>query len=133
MEIIGVSPSELLVIVLVALIIFGPHRLPEMARHVGRVMRMFRKASEELRRNLDLNFDDLPRPRDFRMDTDSPIEREYQTRFGRREPAEPEPAPPPESAPQSPDPLKVSPPPDAPAPDAARADGGIGADEQDQP
>jgi sec-independent protein translocase protein TatB len=45
----GIGMSELLVILVVALIIFGPTRLPELARSLGRAMAEFRRASTDLR------------------------------------------------------------------------------------
>ena len=40
----NVSPLEILVLLVIALIVLGPQRLPEMARSVGRGMREFRAA-----------------------------------------------------------------------------------------
>jgi sec-independent protein translocase protein TatA len=40
----NISPLEILVLLVIALIVLGPQRLPEMARSVGRGMREFRKA-----------------------------------------------------------------------------------------
>jgi sec-independent protein translocase protein TatA len=40
----NISPLEIMVIAVVALIVLGPARLPEMARSVGRGMREFRAA-----------------------------------------------------------------------------------------
>jgi len=42
--------TELLVIALVALIIFGPRKLPEIGRTIGRSMAEFKRASEDFRR-----------------------------------------------------------------------------------
>ncbi len=44
--------TELLVILVVALIVFGPTRLPELARSLGRAMGEFRRASTDLRQTL---------------------------------------------------------------------------------
>jgi TatA/E family protein of Tat protein translocase len=44
--------TELLVILAVALIVFGPSRLPELARSLGRAMNEFRRASTDLRQTL---------------------------------------------------------------------------------
>jgi len=43
----GIGPGELLLILLLALIIFGPRRLPEIAKAVGKSIREFRQASQE--------------------------------------------------------------------------------------
>ncbi len=40
----NISPLEIIVLLVIALIVLGPQRLPEMARSVGRGMREFRKA-----------------------------------------------------------------------------------------
>jgi sec-independent protein translocase protein TatB len=45
----GIGMTELLVILVVALIVFGPTRLPELARSLGRAMAEFRRASTDLR------------------------------------------------------------------------------------
>jgi len=42
--------TELMVIALVALIIFGPRRLPEIGRTIGKGMAEFKRASEDFRR-----------------------------------------------------------------------------------
>ena len=44
---------ELLVIFVIALIIFGPRKLPELGRSLGRSIAEFKKASSELRSTLE--------------------------------------------------------------------------------
>ncbi len=53
--------GEILVILLVALIVFGPRRLPEMGRTMGRSLREFRRAAADLRSELKLDVDEAPR------------------------------------------------------------------------
>ncbi|MCE2527391.1 MAG: twin-arginine translocase subunit TatB [Actinomycetia bacterium] len=45
--------SEVLVILLVAMVVFGPHRLPAMARKAGRMVAEFRVAARELREGIE--------------------------------------------------------------------------------
>ena len=40
----NISPLEVIVLLVIALIVLGPQRLPEMARSLGRGMREFRAA-----------------------------------------------------------------------------------------
>ncbi len=56
----NIGPLELLVILLVALVVVGPERLPELGRTIGRGLREFRKAQDELRDTLKFNLDDEP-------------------------------------------------------------------------
>lgn len=49
--------QELLVIFLVALLVFGPEKLPELGRRLGRAMREFRRASEEFRSTIETHVD----------------------------------------------------------------------------
>jgi Tat protein translocase TatB subunit len=56
--------QEMLLIGIVALLVFGPSKLPELGRMVGRFLREFRRASDEFRStvetNLHLNDPDPP-------------------------------------------------------------------------
>ena len=49
----NLGPGEILVVLLVALIIFGPKRLPEIGRQVGSAMRELRKMQDSVRSELD--------------------------------------------------------------------------------
>ena len=49
----SLGPAEILVILVVALLVFGPHKLPEVGRQVGRTMREFRRWQQVMRRDLD--------------------------------------------------------------------------------
>lgn len=60
----GLGVPELIFILLLALLIFGPKRLPEIGRTLGRGMSEFRKASNDLKRtlNVELALDEQPAP-----------------------------------------------------------------------
>ena len=55
-----IGPAEILVILLVGLLVFGPHRLPEIGRQVGKGMRELRKFQDTVKGELDqvLNLND---------------------------------------------------------------------------
>jgi TatA/E family protein of Tat protein translocase len=55
----GIGPVELLVVFVVALLVFGPTKLPELARSLGKGLREFRRASSDLRRSIELDDDDV--------------------------------------------------------------------------
>ncbi len=53
MEFMGIGPLELLLILVIALIVFGPNRLPEIAAQLGKFVRNVKQVSFELTRELN--------------------------------------------------------------------------------
>lgn len=49
----GIGGPELLVIVVIALLVFGPKKLPEFGRTIGKGLAEFRRASNDLKRSLE--------------------------------------------------------------------------------
>ena len=49
----SIGMPELIIIFVIALIIFGPRKLPELGRSLGKSINEFKKASNELRNTLD--------------------------------------------------------------------------------
>jgi TatA/E family protein of Tat protein translocase len=68
--------QEMLVIGVLALLVFGPSKLPELGRMVGRALREFRRASDEFRStvetNLQLNEPDPPPS--YTSESSAPVE-----------------------------------------------------------
>ena len=62
MNFLGMGPMELMVILVLALIVFGPGKLPEIAGQVGRAVRDFRRMtgdlSSEFNRTLSLELEE---------------------------------------------------------------------------
>jgi sec-independent protein translocase protein TatA len=56
----NIGPQELLVILVIALIVVGPQRLPALGRSIGRGLRELRKAQDEVKRTIQVNLDDEP-------------------------------------------------------------------------
>ncbi|MDE2179985.1 MAG: TatA/E family twin arginine-targeting protein translocase [candidate division NC10 bacterium] len=48
----GLGMPELIVIFVIALLVFGPKKLPEIGRSLGRSLAEFKRASEELKEGL---------------------------------------------------------------------------------
>jgi sec-independent protein translocase protein TatA len=52
--------GEILIILVLALIIFGPRRLPEMGRTIARSLRDFRRATSDIRTELESDLEEPP-------------------------------------------------------------------------
>lgn len=48
----NIGPAEMIVILVIALIVFGPKRLPEIGRTVGRSLQQFREATKDVRQEV---------------------------------------------------------------------------------
>jgi Tat protein translocase TatB subunit len=49
----GIGFQEMLLILVVVLIFFGPKRLPDLAKSLGKGLAEFKKASEEVKKSID--------------------------------------------------------------------------------
>ena len=56
----NIGPQELLIILIIALIVVGPQRLPGLGRSIGRSLRELRNAQDEVKRTIRGNLDDEP-------------------------------------------------------------------------
>lgn len=54
MNIAGVGPAELLVILIIALVVFGPQRLPQIAKDLGESIGKWRQALNEIQSVADV-------------------------------------------------------------------------------
>jgi len=54
----SIGPVEIVIVLALALLVFGPQRLPQMGRTLGRAMREFRKASGDITGALSFADDD---------------------------------------------------------------------------
>ena len=54
----SIGPVEIVIVLALALLVFGPERLPQMGRTLGRAMREFRKASGDITGALSFADDD---------------------------------------------------------------------------
>ncbi len=90
----NIGLPELLIVVAIALIVFGPNKLPELAKAFGRAMREFKKATEEVKESFEAETRDLE-------EIKSTLNEEKENLLAKwaEEPSEPleEPHPPPEA------------------------------------
>lgn len=91
MNFFGIGPMELVFILILALIIFGPGRLPEIGRAVGKSIRDFRAMTQEVTSQFSLDLEEAVKTKEARGTQTSAQ--------GATEPSEPsEPPSPPEAA-----------------------------------
>ncbi len=57
----GIGAAEFVLIIIIALIVFGPERLPELAQQVGTMVRTARQMYNNLRAEMGPEFDDIER------------------------------------------------------------------------
>ncbi len=50
----GLGTSEIIIVLVIALLVFGPQKLPEIGRQIGGLMREFRRMSDDVRRTFDV-------------------------------------------------------------------------------
>ena len=48
----GIGMPEMIIILVIALIVIGPHKLPELAKTLGKGLAEFKKASEDFQKNV---------------------------------------------------------------------------------
>ena len=51
----GIGMQEIIIVLVVALIVIGPKKLPDLAKALGRALGEFRRAADDLKENLDIN------------------------------------------------------------------------------
>jgi sec-independent protein translocase protein TatA len=54
----NIGPAELIVIFLVALLIVGPKRLPQLGKTIGKSLREFRRATDDFKQSFEFGVDD---------------------------------------------------------------------------
>ena len=59
MDFFGIGPLEIILILIIGLLIFGPQKLPQIGRDVGKAFRSFKKASMNLTAEIEKELDDV--------------------------------------------------------------------------
>jgi sec-independent protein translocase protein TatB len=50
----GLGFQEIIIILIIALLVIGPRKLPDLAKSLGKAFREFKSATEDLKQNFDL-------------------------------------------------------------------------------
>ncbi|MFC1926377.1 twin-arginine translocase TatA/TatE family subunit [Chloroflexota bacterium] len=58
MDFFGIGPLEILLVLLVALVIFGPGRMTEVGKQLGKAVRMFKKATFDVTAQVTKEFEE---------------------------------------------------------------------------
>jgi sec-independent protein translocase protein TatA len=71
----GLHPIDLIVVLIVALLVFGPKKLPEMGSAIGKSIKEFRKGMNELSHpdNAPAKNSELSAPKEAYIETSTPI------------------------------------------------------------
>jgi TatA/E family protein of Tat protein translocase len=69
----SIGPGELIFIFIIALLVFGPKKLPEIGRSVGKALREFKKTSDEIRGRIEEEIE-ASELKDIRRDIQSGVE-----------------------------------------------------------
>ncbi len=86
----GIGLPELIIILIVALIVFGPKKLPDLARSLGKGMAEFKKATDDFKSTIDKDLNvDLDKEDPFKPETPPPYEIPTQTETGDSASADP--------------------------------------------
>lgn len=55
----GIGSMEIFVVLVIALVVFGPQKLPEMGRSIGKAIREFKSAGDEIKDEITKAADEL--------------------------------------------------------------------------
>jgi TatA/E family protein of Tat protein translocase len=69
----NIGPMELMLIFVIALLVFGPKKLPEIGRSVGKAIREFKKTTDEIKGRIEEEID-ASEIKDIRKDIQSGVD-----------------------------------------------------------
>lgn len=58
----NIGPQELILVLIIALVVVGPQRLPELGRSIGRALKEFRKIQDDVKDTIKFDLNDDPQP-----------------------------------------------------------------------
>jgi sec-independent protein translocase protein TatA len=73
----GLGMTEVLVILVIALIVFGPRKLPDLGKSLGQAMSQFRRASDDFKRTWEQEVETEKIRKDLSFDTQTTTNYDY--------------------------------------------------------
>jgi sec-independent protein translocase protein TatA len=64
----GLGPTELIIILIIALVIFGPSRLPKVGQSVGQALRAFRESTDKVQEEVSKSLEAGTTPKEEKKD-----------------------------------------------------------------
>ena len=58
----NIGPQELILVLIIALVVVGPNRLPELGRTIGKALREFRKIQDDVKDTIKFDLGEDPEP-----------------------------------------------------------------------
>jgi len=99
--------GEMMLILLVVLLLFGGDKMPQLAKSIGKSLREFKRAANDVEQEIKRAIDEVPDTPDLRTTLRQAAEQSRTKRL---------PAPPPKEEPPSPPPAEPETPPPSPSP-----------------
>ena len=75
----GLGMQELIIILVVALLIIGPKKLPDLARSLGKALREFKGAADDFKHNLEIDPPELTPRSNIRTTHEAPEKETMET------------------------------------------------------
>lgn len=88
----GIGGQELIVILVIALIVLGPKKLPDLAKSLGRAMGEFQRAATDLKREIDLSGQMQEEKKNAPPSSPEPVQPAAETNGAEAKPADDAPA-----------------------------------------
>lgn len=74
MDFFGIGPLEIILVLIIGLIIFGPGKLPQIGRDVGKALRSFKKAASDISTEMSREMKELEEKEQNKKSDSQPVE-----------------------------------------------------------
>ena len=75
----GLGMQEIIIILVVALLIIGPKKLPDLARSLGKALREFKGAADDFKQNLEIGPHELTPKANIKTTHETPVKETIET------------------------------------------------------